>query len=319
MKSINFGALNGCSFNPKKCFDMNITEVASVRAKPTENALFSIIIPSWNNLPFLQLCIESIRKNSSFTHELIVHVNEGNDGTIEWLEQQGDISYTHSLQNIGVCYAMNAAVSMATTDYILYINDDMYVCPKWDEPLWEEVQKMPDSFYYISATAIEAHPQSNCSIRGDYGNHPNNFREEALLAEFNTLPMEDWQGATWPPCIVHKKMWDWVGGYSIEFSPGMYSDPDFSMKLWKAGVRWFKGVAASRVYHFGSVSTKKVRKNNGYYQFIAKWGMSSSTFSRYYINRGAAFMGALKTPEIPFKVNVKNALKRWGLVFRSTK
>ena len=31
-------------------------------------------------------------------------------------------------------------------------------------------------------------------------------------------------GATIPPNIVHRDIWDLVGGYSIEYSPGMYSD-----------------------------------------------------------------------------------------------
>src|SRR4051812_48643798 len=82
--------------------------------------IFSIIIPSWNNLPYLQLCIESIRKNSTYKHQLIVHVNEGNDGTLEWVKQQTDVDYTRSAENIGVCYALNTARSLLDTDYLLY-------------------------------------------------------------------------------------------------------------------------------------------------------------------------------------------------------
>lgn len=51
--------------------------------------IFSILIPSWNNLPYLKCCVESIRKNSTFQHEIVVHVNEGRDGTLEWVRQQG--------------------------------------------------------------------------------------------------------------------------------------------------------------------------------------------------------------------------------------
>jgi hypothetical protein len=29
---------------------------------------------------------------------------------------------------------VNAAASLATTDYVAYLNDDMYVCPDWDDP-----------------------------------------------------------------------------------------------------------------------------------------------------------------------------------------
>ena len=31
-------------------------------------------------------------------------------------------------------------------------------------------------------------------------------------------------------------------GYSIEYSPGMYSDPDFTAKLYMCGVRFMKGL-----------------------------------------------------------------------------
>lgn len=61
--------------------------------------------------------------------------------------------------------------------------------------------------------------------------------------------INDWMGATIPPNIVHRDIWDLVGGYSIEYSPGMYSDPDFTAKLYMCGVRFMKGLQASRIYH----------------------------------------------------------------------
>lgn len=38
---------------------------------------FSILIPTWNNLDFLKLCINSIEKNSYFKHQIIIYVNDG--------------------------------------------------------------------------------------------------------------------------------------------------------------------------------------------------------------------------------------------------
>lgn len=49
----------------------------------TDRPLFSIFIPTWNNLPFLKLCVESIEKNSAYPHEILIHVNDGSDGTLE--------------------------------------------------------------------------------------------------------------------------------------------------------------------------------------------------------------------------------------------
>jgi glycosyltransferase involved in cell wall biosynthesis len=280
------------------------------RRAHSTNAVFSIVIPTWNNLPMLQLCINSIRDNSQYRHQIIVHVNEGKDGTLNWLNAQPDIDYTFSRQNIGVCYALNVARTLMTTDYLLYLNDDMYVCPGWDRTLHQEILGLGHHYFFISGTAIEPVPQSNCSIQGNYGTGANDFDREKLLMEYDKPVMNDWQGATWPPNVIHKDLWDLVGGYSVEFSPGMYSDPDFSMKLWQLGVRYFKGLGKSRVYHFGSVSTKRIRKNKGYYTFISKWGMTSSTVTKYYLRRGEPFDGLLKEPQISFGVKAKNFFKR---------
>ncbi len=275
-------------------------------AQAPENPYFSILIPSWNNLEFLKLCIRSIREHSVVPFELIVHLNEGKDGSLEWVRDQQDIAYSHSMTNVGVCHAMNAMRKLAKADYLLYINDDMYVLPAWDLLLQKEIQACPDEYFFISSTMIEPRAQSSCSIEANFGTSMESFEAARLLKEFASFEKSDWQGATWPPNVVHKKMWDAVGGYSVEFTPGMYSDPDFSMKLWQAGVRLFKGLGQSRVYHFGSISVKRVKQNRGYYQFIRKWGMTSSTLSKYYLRRGERFDGPLVQQKIPLIVRLKN-------------
>lgn len=285
-------------------------QIQTVRRTNKPGAIFSIIIPTWNSLSYLKLCIASIRKNSAFKHQIIVHVNEGTDGTLEWLNEEADIDFSYSAENIGVCYALNYCRQLVSTDYLLYMNDDMYVCPGWDKELHDEIQRIGHKYFFLSGTAIESFPQSNCSIEADFGTGPANFKEKELLEQFQVLPKQDWQGATWPPNVVHKDVWDLVGGYSIEFSPGMYSDPDFSMKLWKLGIRLFKGVSKSRVYHFGSRSTKRIRKNKGYKEFIVKWGMTSSTLTKYYLRRGMPFGGTLDEPILSWWIGAKNFFKR---------
>ena len=264
--------------------------------------VFSILIPTWNNLPFLKLCIESIRKNSAYRHEILIHVNEGSDGTLEWVKAQG-LKHTWSKQNIGVCYALNGLRPLVTTDYILFMNDDMYVCPGWDEALCDEIRKIGHRLFFLSATLIQPRPFFCKSViaPANYGESVETFDEKRLLAEFATLKHDDWQGATWPPNVVHRDTWDLVGGYSIEYSPGMYSDPDFSAKLWHAGVRLFKGVSRSRVYHFEARSTQRIVKNDGSTQFLRKWGITSASFMRDVLHRGEPFgreddmAGQLKT------------------------
>jgi glycosyltransferase involved in cell wall biosynthesis len=291
-------------------------EILKVSRTQDPEIKFSILIPTWNNLPYLKLCIESIRKNSDYKHQIILHLNEATDGTLDWVKEQSDIDYTFSKQNIGVCYALNICRQLMMTDYLLYMNDDMYACPGWDKELLIEIEKVGHHNFFISSTSIEPIAQSDCMIEKNYGTDIQTFDEKKLLNEYAALKRPDWQGSTWPPNIVHKDIWDLVGGYSVEFSPGMYSDPDFSMKLWNIGIRYFKGVSKSRVYHFGSKSVKRIVKNPGYYKFISKWGITTSTLSKYYLRRGQPFNGPLNEPSIPLKVKVKNLLKKIGIGFQ---
>ena len=255
-----------------------------------KNPLFSILIPTWNNLAFLQLCLKSIAQNSTFEHQILIHINDGSDGTLEWVKQQ-NIEYTHSKQNIGICWSLNLLRTKVKTEYIVYMNDDMYVCPEWDKVLWDEVSNVPDKLWFFSSTLIQPFPCGNKGViaPANFGEDTESFMEEKLLKEYKTLPHHDWFGATPPPNIVHRDIWDLVGGYSIEFSPGMYSDPDFSAKLWMAGVRLFKGVSNSRVYHFEARSTTRVKKNKGHIQFLHKWGITSGSFRKDMMKKGEIF------------------------------
>ena len=282
--------------------------------KEVPAARFSILIPSWNNLEFLKLCVKSIEKNSSFEHQVIVHVNEGQDGTLDWVKEKG-LDFTYSKENVGVCYALNAMRNLVRTDYMVFANDDMYLCPGWDKFFQEEIERLDTNDFFLSGTVIEPKLTGNKAVIApfDYGSHPENFEEEKLLQKYNDHPKENWSGATWPPNILPTRLWDLVGGYSTEFSPGMYSDPDFSKKLWEAGVREFKGISSSRAYHFMSKTVGRIKKNNGSKQFFKKWGMTSSTFVKFYLKRGEPYQGTLKEPALTSalrKKRFKNKLKK---------
>jgi GT2 family glycosyltransferase len=271
-----------------------------------DNSVFSIIIPTWNNLDYLKLCVESIRKNSSFNHQIILHINEGIDGTKEWAEKE-KIDYTHSTENVGICIGVNAAAQLALADYIVYMNDDMYVCQNWDKYLFEEIEQQKDDLFFFSSTLIEPKFTKNSCVLApfNFGNNPQDFEEEKLLEYCKTNNSKDWYGATWPPNIISRKNWNLVGGFSIEFSPGMYSDPDFSMKLWQLGIRNFKGVGKSLVYHFMSKSTSKLKKNKnrkGRKIFLDKWEITPKVFYKYYLKMGELYNGILNEPKIDFKL-----------------
>ncbi len=272
---------------------------------------FSVLIPTWNNIDYLKNCINSILKNSHFKIQIIVIVNEGHDETIEWITNINEIDYIHSKNNIGICYGLNIARSLVKSEYIVYVNDDMYLLPNWDLELYKEIENIGNNNFMLSCTMIEPEDTGNpCVIVKNYGKNIREFNEELLLKEYSGLFIKDWSGSTWPPVVVHIDLWDLVGGLSVEFSPGMYSDPDFSKKLFDAGVRKFKGKGNCLAYHFGSKSTKRIKKNKGKKTFLLKWGITSKTFTKEYLKLGKEFCSNTAITELNKKNIIINKIKR---------
>ncbi len=265
--------------------------------------MFSIIIPTLNNFDYLKLCIESLKKNSTFNHQIIVHINVGTDKTKNFLDQN-NIEYSLSNENIGLCKAVNVASKYAKHEYILYSHDDFYFCPGWDRALFDEIKSIGHNRFYLSSTLINTFGFKDLDCGYDYSN----FNESKLLNNFNTRFFADLQGSTWAPHIVHKSYWEKVKGFSEEFFPGAGSDPDFSLKLWNNGVRLFKMVGKSKVYHFES-KTLRDEKKFKYFNvsdigsksskiFLKKWGISIKFFKKYYLKANTIFKSELQEPDI---------------------
>jgi len=266
--------------------------------------MFSILIPTFNNIKYLKFCINSIKKNSKYNHEIIPHVNIGDDGTLEYLNKQ-KIKYSYTKYNSGICEGINKAALLAKFDYLLYSHDDFYFCPNWDEIIKEEINNIGHNKFYLSGTMM-----NQGQIKFNCGDTPDFFDEKKFLENYKNYNYYDFQGSTWAPSIVHKDLWNKVGGLSEEYFPGLGSDPDFNIKLWKIGVRIFKGLNDFKVYHFGSIVLRKkinkIKKKNKYGSqsgkiFLLKWGISIKFFKSFYLESNTYYNGPLFTP----KKNIK--------------
>lgn len=245
--------------------------------------MFSIVIPSWNNLAYLKLCVESIKKFSTCEHEILVHLNDGSDGSLEWVRAQG-IKYTQSDKNVGVCLSVNLLVSKASHDWIVYMNDDMVAAPGWDSGFVEAISAGESDLAMYFGTLIQPEiGKSTTMIKQNFGETPALFDETEFLARCMEDTRGDVNGAASQPTLVHKKWWSMLGGYSLEFSPGMSSDDDLLMKFWVAGCRTYRIVGKSRFYHFGCKSTGRIKHNLGGRIFVMKWGITQIEFTRLYL------------------------------------
>ena len=179
----------------------------------------------------------------------------------------------------------------------------MYFLPNWDFILSKEIEKVKTNLYYFSGTMMG--PKGCGLIEFNCGATPDEFDESKLLNNYHNFNHFDHQGSHWAPHLIHKTTWDRVGGFSKEFDPGFASDVDLNMKLWKLGVRIFKGINNFKVYHFGSVSTRKKKellRNKGKRFFLQKWSISSDLFTKFYLYSRKPYNGPLSDKP---NVNIK--------------
>ena len=269
--------------------------------------MFSILIPSYNNLDYLKTCINSLIKNSKYTHQIIVHINEGTDGSLDYVKKN-NLEYTFSEDNIGMPKALNKASKLSKFDYILISHDDFYYCPGWDVELVNNVKFIGHNNFYLSSTMVGAG-----QVEFDAGQTVDNFDETKLLDNLEKIKTIDFQGTTKCPGLIHKEVWKRVGGWSEEFSPTGGDDTDFAMKLWKINIRIFKGLGKSLAYHFGSITTRKKDKSlftylgsRGNKIFLKKWGYNINFFENFFLKSGLdksknlifnEYTGPLKEPK----------------------
>ena len=78
------------------------------------------------------------------------------------------------------------------------------------------------------------------------------------------------------------------------------------MKLWNLGIRIFKGLNDFKVYHFGSVVTRRYKNHptiktesgsRGAKIFLLKWGFSINFFKKYILKSDTKFTKPLEEPK----------------------
>jgi GT2 family glycosyltransferase len=110
------------------------------------SALFSsddkvdIVIPTYNNLRCLKLCIESIRACTNIPYKIFV-VNNGPDESVhQYLSAQTDINYIRT-GRMTFAQAVNRGIQAGTNKYVCIQNDDTIVSKGWMQELIRPIQE----------------------------------------------------------------------------------------------------------------------------------------------------------------------------------
>jgi len=231
-----------------------------------------------NNLNYLKLAVESVRKFSYYKQAPIIIFSENStDGTDEWLIANKDlydleIYIEHNTEETrkGIGMGMNYCAEKVQTEYIMFLHADFVVSKDWDKAAEQVFIDNPDKKLWVSSYRIQpnvfnegSRPGTLIVDRDTFGEFHHNFDMDSF-AEFaeefavlnKNIVVRKGEGVSG---LVRKKDWDEVGGNDPLFTPLAFDDMDLFIRMQLAGFD-FPLIGSSVVYHFGS------RSDNGHFR-----------------------------------------------------
>jgi GT2 family glycosyltransferase len=90
----------------------------------------SVIIINWNHQPFLDSCLTALKAQRYPKLEIVVIDNGSSDGSAGWIEQNHpDVQLVSYRDNRGFAPAINHAIRLTSSEYLLSLNPDVTVQP----------------------------------------------------------------------------------------------------------------------------------------------------------------------------------------------
>jgi GT2 family glycosyltransferase len=238
-------------------------------------------ISTYNNLPYLKIAIDSVRKNSFFKDApFIIHAENCIDGTNEWLEENKEkynltllIEPNNEIVK-GIGGGMNICAEHVSTEYIMFLHSDFYVTKNWDIEALKISQKYPNKKLWISSHRVEPNMFNDSNQRpgtllvpSDYfGAYYNDFNQnefEEWASEFKNMnPNIEIPKGEGVSGLIRKADWDFIGGNDPLFSPASYDDMDLFLRMLIAGYEFIL-TSNSLIWHFGARGSHRLEENNG--------------------------------------------------------
>ncbi len=241
--------------------------------------MVTFCISTFNNLPYLKIAIDSVRKNSYYKDSpFIIHAENCSDGTDEWLEENSEkykLEYYVDKNDIplGIGGGMNFCANKVKTEFIMFLHSDFYVTEGWDLELLKIHEAHPDEELWVNSYRIEPNmfgspqrPGTTIVPQDAFGAYHNNFDTESFdqwvveLKETNeSFEIPKGEGVSG---LVKKSVWDAVGGNDPRFAPTSWDDMDLFLRMLQHGVR-FVLPFNSIVWHFGARGSHRLEENDG--------------------------------------------------------
>lgn len=96
--------------------------------------LISIISAIHNGLALNKVFWKSLAENTVNPFELIIIDNVSTDGSTDFFKEKGAV-VIYNTENYAYSHCQNQGIAVAKGDYLCFLNNDLFLSPKWDERL----------------------------------------------------------------------------------------------------------------------------------------------------------------------------------------
>ena len=237
--------------------------------------MISVIIPTYKEPEYLDLCLKSAFEGQVNNNEIIVVVDGFYELNKPVLDKYPRVNVLDLGSNQGLSVATNWGVYNATHDYILVVNDDNVFPRNWDEKLTPFKQQG----VVVSANQIEPSPSMFPQfIIKDLGKSPEGFDLEQYWEFEDTQYKQAEMNGSTLPFMMNKYDYLAVGGWDVMYPSPHVVDWDFFLKCEYVG--YLMKRAYVNFYHFAGAATRKnpeqsaesTRKEQLAHDFLAtKW------------------------------------------------
>ena len=275
----------------------------------------TFVLPSRNNLEFLQLAYKSIR-NLLNSHEILILDDASIDGTSEWIKSLEDPDLIHfhnpGPERIGIVGMFDKGIEMARTEIIMAFHADMVASPNLDTNILKHLKLGT----VVSATRIEPplHPPGPEKITQDWGNEIEDFNFNSSIEGMSYFEQQYKSKTTegiFAPWCMYKSDYLAVGGHDELFAPQSKEDSDLFNRFVLNGYKVIQSWDAL-VYHFTSRGSRfNKHAGGGAGKNSDEWLHTTTKNGNEFIRKWGHFVmhDELMKPIIPPKYNIAYIVK----------